>query len=62
MFPKNHETEKTIQIAETIKTQLAGCVDQGEDGELKMTITLPDKAVLDNLARSMARVVAAGMS
>jgi len=62
MFPEAPEGEKTRQIAQTIKTQLADCVDQGEDGEVKMTITLPDRTVLDNLAKSMARVVAAGMS
>ena len=62
MFPEGPESEKTRQIAQTIKTQLVDCVDEGEDGEVKMTITLPDRAILDNLAKSMARVVAAGMS
>ena len=32
------------------------CMDKGEDGELKMTITIPDESVLDNLAKSLARM------
>jgi len=56
MFPEKEETAKTIQLAETFKMRLSECLEKGEDGELKMTITLPDEAVLDNLAKSLARM------
>ena len=38
------------------KRRLSGCVDKCEDGKLKMTIALPDESVLDNLAKSLARM------
>jgi superfamily II DNA or RNA helicase len=60
MFPKKEETEGTIQLADTFKKRLSECLDEGENGELKMTVTLPDKAVLDTLAKSLARMVNAG--
>ena len=56
MFPKKEETAQTIQLAETFRMRLSECLEKGEDGELKMTITLPDEAVLDNLAKSLARM------
>jgi len=60
MFPKKEESERTIQLADTFKKRLSECLDQGEDGELKMTVTLPDKAVLDTLAKSLARMINVG--
>jgi superfamily II DNA or RNA helicase len=56
MFPEKEETAQTIQMAETFKMRLSECLEKGEDGELKMTITLPDKAILDNLAKSLAKM------
>lgn len=60
MFPEKEETAQTTQMAETFKMRLSECLEKGEDGELKMTITLPDEAVLDNLAKSLARMANAG--
>lgn len=60
MFPEKEETAQTIQMAETFKMRLSECLEKGENGELKMTITLPDKAVLDNLAKSLARMANTG--
>ena len=57
MFPEKEETDKTIQMAETFKDRLAQCLEKDKDGNLKMTITLPDESVLDNLAKSLARMV-----
>ncbi len=56
MFPEKEETERTIQLADTFKKRLSECMDEGEDGELKMTVTLPNKAVLETLAKSLARM------
>ncbi len=60
MFPETEETDRTIQLTEAFKTRLADCVEEGENGEMKMTVTLPGKDVLDNLAKSLARMVGAG--
>ena len=56
LFPAKEETEQSLQIAETFKTRLSECLDRDEDGNLKMTITLPDESLLDNLAKSLARI------
>ena len=57
LFPEKEETEQTTELAKTFKERFSECLDKGEDGELKMTITLPDESVLDNLAKSLARVI-----
>jgi superfamily II DNA/RNA helicase len=57
MFPETEETEGTNRLADTFKKRLSECLDEGKDGELKMTVTLPDKSVLDALAKSLARMV-----
>lgn len=57
MFPEKEETPETVRMSEMFKSRLSECVDKGEDGKLKMTIALPDESVLDNLAKSLARLV-----
>jgi hypothetical protein len=37
-------------------------MEKADDGTLKMTITLPDEAFLDNMAKSLAQMVSAGQS
>lgn len=61
LLPKAGESEQTIHLAETFKRQLAECLEKGEDGKMKLTITLPDEGVLDNLARSLARIAGGGL-
>ena len=36
------------------------CLEKGADGSLLMTVTMPDEAALNNLARSLARIAAGG--
>jgi hypothetical protein len=57
MFSKTQETEKTLQLAETFKNRLSECMDRDEKGRLKMTFALPDEFVLDNMAKSLARIL-----
>ena len=59
MLAQQQETEKSAALAEALKTKLAQCLDRGEDGKLKMTITLPDESALDTLARSLAAMLGA---
>lgn len=42
------------------KAKLSDCMEKADDGTLKMTISLPDEAFLDNMARSLAQMVSAG--
>ncbi len=57
MFPETEETDRTAHLTEAFKSKLSECVEEGENGEMKMTVTLPGKDVLDNLAKSLARMV-----
>jgi superfamily II DNA/RNA helicase len=60
LFPKGAESEQTIQAAETLKHKLSEGLERGEDGQLKMTISFPDESALDNLVKSLARMVSSG--
>jgi hypothetical protein len=47
-------------LAESLKSRLADCLEKDENGRLKMTITLPDESVLNNLAKSLAQILGSG--
>lgn len=57
ILPQKEETEQTRQMAETFKNRLSECLEKDEDGNLRMTFTLPDESVLDSLAKSLALVL-----
>jgi SNF2 family DNA or RNA helicase len=58
IFSGKEETEQTLQMAETFKQRLGECLERGEDGRLRMTVTLPDESTLDTLSRSLAQILA----
>jgi len=60
MFLKKEETKETIQMAENLKSYLSECLEKDDNGRLKMTITLPDESVLNNLAKSLAQILGSG--
>jgi len=47
-------------MAEVFREQLSQCLERSADGSLRMTVTLPDEAALNNLAHSLARIAAGG--
>ena len=57
LIPEGQETEETRRTAAFVREQLAECMDRDEHGQLKLTVTLPDPSVLDNLASSLARLL-----
>jgi SNF2 family DNA or RNA helicase len=57
MLPKGEETEQTLQMAESLKSRLSECLEKDETGRLKMTLTLPDESVLNNMAKSLAQIL-----
>ncbi len=57
IFAGRDETEKTREVAQMLKQQLAQCLETDNQGRLKMTITLPDDSALDGLARSLAQII-----
>jgi hypothetical protein len=61
MFADADNDPTTAQLASAFKTRLSDCMEKAENGSLKMTITLPDEAFLDNMARSLAKMVGSGL-
>lgn len=57
LLPRGEETESMRQIAEELRSRLSECLETTGDGQLKMTVTLPDASALDNLARSLAHLL-----
>ena len=57
MFPRGKETEQAVQMVDGFKRGLSECLEKGEDGRLKMTISLPDESVLTNMAETLARIM-----
>ena len=57
MLPQREETEASRAVAEGVRQRLAECLQQDEQGRLALTVTLPDASALDNLARSIARLL-----
>jgi SNF2 family DNA or RNA helicase len=60
MFSTREESEEMAQLAGAFKGKLSDCLEKADDGTLKMTISLPDEAFLDNMARSLAQMVSVG--
>ncbi|MFY9943489.1 MAG: DEAD/DEAH box helicase [Desulfobacterales bacterium] len=60
MFADQSNGDDLEQLAEAFKARLSGCMQRTDDGRLSMTITLPDEAFLDTMARSLASMVGAG--
>jgi superfamily II DNA/RNA helicase len=61
MFQDQAAGEGMDALVGAFKTKLGDCMEKTEDGRLNMTITLPDEAFLENMARSLARIVSLGM-
>ncbi|MBC2712293.1 MAG: DEAD/DEAH box helicase [Desulfosarcina sp.] len=60
MFSTNEESDKVARLTGAFKEKLGECLEKTEDGSLQMTISLPDEAFLENMARSLAHMVEAG--
>jgi hypothetical protein len=60
MFSSSDETEKIVSLTEAFRSKLNECMEKHDDGTLSMTILMPDDAFVQNMARSLAQMVAAG--
>jgi len=58
LAPQPANPEDLQSTSERVRAQLAACMDKDEQGRMRMTITLPDPAVLSTMAESLARLVA----
>ena len=62
MLPVQEETDLSRRAADLMKDRLAECMETGEDGQLKLTVTFPDASALETLAGSLARLVGPGLA
>jgi ERCC4-related helicase len=60
MFADRAADEQMEKLAGAFKAKLSDCLEKTEDGRLNMTITLPNEAFLDTMARSLAGMVGLG--
>ena len=56
------ETEASRKLASDMRGRLAECIQEDAAGKPRLTVTLPDRAALDKLASSLARLLAVGES
>jgi len=57
LLPAAESTPKSQQLTEQLRASLAECVEQGEDGSVRVTLKLKDGTALDDLAGVVARLV-----
>jgi hypothetical protein len=48
------------QLVTDLQNSLAQCAEEDEQGRQRLTITLPDRGMLDSLAQTMARLLVVG--
>ena len=58
MFPPAQETEESRQLAGLIRGRLEDCVERDAQGVYHLNVTLPDPKALDDLSRSLGRLLA----
>ena len=58
MIPRGEPTENAERMAHDLKARLEECLEQEGEGPPRLVVTLPDKGALDNLARSLASLLA----
>jgi superfamily II DNA or RNA helicase len=46
------------RVVQSLRSRLDECVVHGDDGQPRLTVTLPDRTVLDGLAQTLARLLA----
>jgi len=60
VLPEQEDSEQALQMTQVFRERLSQCMEEEPDGTLKMTVSLPDRTALDNIARSLARIVRVG--
>ena len=58
MIPQREPTEAAARVAREFKARLDECLERDEQGRPRLTVTLPNEAALENLALSLAALLA----
>jgi hypothetical protein len=59
MIPQRETTNGAAQMASELKARLDECLERDEQGRPRLTVTLPNDAVLEKLAQSVASLLTA---
>jgi len=57
MIPQREPPNGTAQMVSDFKARLQECLERDEQGRARLTVTLPNEAALENLARSLAALL-----
>jgi hypothetical protein len=57
MIPQRESTNGAGQLAREFKARLDECLERDEKGRPRLTVTLPNEAALENLARSLGALL-----
>jgi hypothetical protein len=57
MIPQREPTNGVAQRAKEFKARLDECLERDDQGRPRLTVTLPNEAALENLARSLAALL-----
>ena len=57
MIPQEKATTQVEQMASQFKARLDECMERDDEGHPRLTVTLPNEAALENLARSLAALL-----
>jgi hypothetical protein len=49
-------------LVKTMRAHLSECIEPDPSGKLRMTVTLPDRAAIEQLADTLARLMAFGQT
>jgi superfamily II DNA or RNA helicase len=62
LVPESSVPPPPSQLVNTLRAHLSECVEEDAAGKPRLTVTLPDRAALDHLADTLARLMALGQS
>jgi hypothetical protein len=57
MIPQREPTNAAAQMEKEFKARFDECWERDEQGRARLTVTLPNEASLENLARSLAALL-----
>ncbi|MGD2110036.1 MAG: DEAD/DEAH box helicase [Phycisphaerae bacterium] len=60
LLPPSRDPDQSRRLTETVKKRLLECMEQDEQGRMKLTVTLPDADTVDHLADSLAHLLEVG--
>ena len=57
---QDQASQPSDAVVSQMRERLSQCVEEDESGRQRLTVALPDRNALDNLAQTLARLLVAG--